>query len=89
VRKLWLELFALLFDLAIGTRPQPLRQSTIKIIESIHSVIDLIPQIDSTNSSINDIWNANDLATYCLVLTGLALSELQHEVFFGYSIFPS
>lgn len=89
VQKLWLELFALLFDLAIGTRLQPLRQSTIKIIESIHSVIDLIPQINSTNSSIDNIWNANDLATYCLVLTGLALSELQHEFFFGYSIFPS
>ena len=80
---LWLKLLALMMDLISGARAASsgLSHTTISIILSIHSIIDLIPEQDGSRP-VDD--NTIDMAIYCLVLIGLVMSEVQHHYYWGF-----
>ena len=82
--QLWLKLLALMMDLiSRGTSPSSgLCYSTIAIILSIHSIIDLITIEQDESRSVDD--DTNDLAIYCLTLIGMVMSEVEPNYLLGF-----
>lgn len=52
-------------------------RTTMEIISSIHSVVDLVPEAEPVAWLPMELWHLIDLSIYCLTLVGLVISEAQ------------
>jgi len=77
-RPLWSAFFTFLTELKAGS--EPFRPGTIEsIIVSVHTTIELILNMETTESTSDEYRESIDLAIYSLVLVGLTTVELLHD----------
>ena len=74
---LWSELLELLVECGVVGKVAPsfgIGRTTIEIISSIHSIVDLVPEFESVGWFPVEFWHLIELVNYCLALVGLVIS---------------
>ena len=86
---LWSEFLELLAECGVvgeAIQSVGIGRTTLEIISSIHSIIELIPEAESVTGLPIELWHLIDMAIYCLPLVGLVISDMHPKEESGSSI---